>query len=126
LHALVAPVIIILLVITPVAESFLGSFFCGDHFLDCTFKLFVGQWVLSIEVLKLSFRSYPYGEIIDDLSFGDIMNLGAKFSKASIVFPEAFIFLLSISSKLHLGGQMSEDTYEVIAKSFLQIILALN
>jgi hypothetical protein len=59
-------------------------------------------------------------------SFGDIMNLGAKFSKASIVFLEAFVFLLSTSSKLHLGGRMSEDTYEVAAKSFLQIIPALN
>jgi hypothetical protein len=60
--------------------------------------------VLSVEVLKLPFGSYPHGEIIDDLSFSDIMNLGAKFSKASIVFLETFIFLLSTSSKLHPGG----------------------
>jgi hypothetical protein len=110
----------------PVTKSFLGSFFCGDHLLNRVFKLFVGQWVLSIEVLKLPFGSYPHGEIIDDFSFGDIMNLGAKFSKVSIVFLEAFVFLLSASSKLHPGGQMSEDTCEVVAKSFLQIILALN
>jgi hypothetical protein len=84
---LVAPIVIILSVITPVAESFPGSFFCGDHLLDGAFKLFVGQRVLSAEVLKLPFGSYPHGEIINDLSFGDIMNLGAKFSKASIVFP---------------------------------------
>jgi hypothetical protein len=101
---LVAPVVIILLVITPIAESLPGSFFYEDHLLDRAFKLFIGQWVLSAKVLKLPFGSYSHGEIIDDLSFGDIINLGAKFSKASIVFPEAFVFLLSTSSKLHLGG----------------------
>jgi hypothetical protein len=90
------------------------------------FKLFVGQRVFSVEVLKLPFSSYPHGEIIDDLLFGDIMNLGAKFSKASIVFSEGFIFLLSTSSKLYLGGRMSEDTREVAAESFLQIIPARN
>jgi hypothetical protein len=104
----------------------LGSFFYGDHLLDRAFKLFVGQRVLSVEVLKLQFGSYPHGEIIDDLLFSDIMNLGAKFSKASIIFPEAFVFLLSTSSKLHPGGRMSENTCEVAAKSFLQIISALN
>jgi hypothetical protein len=63
---------------------------------------------------------------MDDLSFDDIMNLGAKFSKMSIVFPKAFIFLLSTSSKLHPGSQMSEDTCEVATKSFLQIIPPRN
>jgi hypothetical protein len=76
--------------------------------------------------LKLPFGSYPHREIIDDLSFGDIMNMGAKFSKAPIVFLEAFVFILSTTSKLHLGGQVSEDTREVAAKSFLQIIPARN
>jgi hypothetical protein len=123
---LVAPIIIILPVITPVAESFPGSFFCGDHLLDRAFKLFVGQRVLLIKVLKLPLGSYPHGKIIDDLSFNDIMNLRVKFSEASIVFQEAFVFLLSTSSKLHPGGWMSEDTCEVAAKSFLQIILARN
>jgi hypothetical protein len=110
----------------PIAKSLSSSFFCGEHLLDCAFKLFVDQRVLSIEVLKLPFGSYPHGEIIDDLSLGDIMNLGAKFSKAPIVFREAFVFPLSTSSKLHSGGQMSEDTYKVAAISFLQIIPALN
>jgi hypothetical protein len=123
---LVAPVVIILLVITPIAKSLPVSFFYGDHLLDRTFKLFIGQRVLSAKVLKLPFGSHSHGEIIDDLSFGDIINLGAKFSKASIVFPEAFVFLLSTSSKLHLGGRMSEDTCEVAAKSFLKIIPGLN
>jgi hypothetical protein len=104
LPTLVAPVVIIFPVITLVTESFPGSFFCGDHLLDRAFKLFVGQQVLSAEVLKLPFSSYPCGEIIDDFSFGDIMNLGAKFSKASIVFLEAFVFLLSASSKLYPSG----------------------
>jgi hypothetical protein len=126
LSTLIAPVVIILPVITPVAKSFPGSFFCRDHLLDSAFKLIVGQRVLSAEVLKLPFGSYPHGEIIDDLSLGDIMNLGAKFSKASIVFLEAFVFFLSISSKLHPGGRVSEDTREVTAKSFLQIIPARN
>jgi hypothetical protein len=90
------------------------------------FKLFVGQWVLSAEVLKLPFGTYPHREIIDDLSLSDIMNLGAKFSKASIVFLEALIFLLSTSSKLHPGGRVSENTCEVTAKSFLYIIPARN
>jgi hypothetical protein len=126
LPTLVTPVVIIFPVITPVTESFPSSFFCGDHLLNRAFKLFVGQWVLSAEVLKLLFGSYPHGEIIDDFSFSDIMNLGVKFSKASIVFLEAFVFFLSASSKLHPGGQMSEDTCEVAAKSFLQIIPALN
>jgi hypothetical protein len=123
---LVAPVVIILPVIAPVAKSFPGSFFCRDHLLHSAFKLFIGQRVFSVEVLKLPFGSYPHREIIDDLSFGDIINLGVKFSKASIVFPKAFVFLLSTSSKLHPGGQMSEDTHEVTAKSFLQIIPARN
>jgi hypothetical protein len=101
---LVAPVIIILSVITPIAKSFSGSFFCRDHLLDSAFELLIGQRVFSVEVLKLPFGSYAHGEIIDDLSLGDIMNLGAKFSKASIVFPEPFVFLLSTSSKLHPGG----------------------
>jgi hypothetical protein len=123
---LVAPIIIILLVITPIAESFSGSFFYRDHLLDRAFKLFVSQRVLSIEILKLPLGSYPHGKIIDDLSFDDIMNLRVKFSEASIVFLEAFVFLLSTSSKLHLGGRMSEDTCKVAAKSFLQIIPARN
>jgi hypothetical protein len=123
---LVAHVVIILPVIAPIAKSFSGSFFCQDHLLYSAFKLFIGQRVFSVEVLKLPFGSYPHGEIIDDLSFGDIMNLGAKFSKASIVFPDDFVFLLSTSSELHSGGQMSEDTREVTAKSFLQIIPARN
>jgi hypothetical protein len=57
----------------PIAESYLGSFFCGDHLLDREFKLFVGLWVLFAEVLKLPFGSYPHGEIIDCLLFGDIV-----------------------------------------------------
>jgi hypothetical protein len=84
----------------PIAESLPSSFFYGDHLLDHAFKLFVGQRVLFVEVLKLPFGSYPHGEIINDLLLGDIMNLGAKFSKAPIAFPKAFIFLLSTSSKL--------------------------
>jgi hypothetical protein len=110
----------------PVAKSFLGSFFYRDHLLYSAFKLFIGQWVLSGKVLKLPFGTYPHGEIIDNLSLDDIMNLGAKFSKASIVFPEAFVFLLSTSPKLHPGDRMSEDTHEVATESFLQIIPARN
>jgi hypothetical protein len=48
----------------PAVESFPGSFFCGDYFRDGVFKLFVGQRVLSAEVLKLPFGSYIHGEII--------------------------------------------------------------
>jgi hypothetical protein len=123
---LVAPVVIFLPAIAPVAKSFLGSFFCRDHLLYNAFKLFIGQRVLSIEVLKLPFGTYPHREIIDNLSLDDIMNLGVKFSKASIVFQEAFILLLSTSSKLHSGSRVSKDTREVTAKSFLQIIPARN
>jgi hypothetical protein len=126
LSSLIAPIVIFLPVITSIAKSFSDSFFYRDHLLYSTFKLFVGQWVLFARVLKLPFGSYPHGEIINDLSLGDIMNLGAMFSKASIVFPGALIFLLSTSSKLYLGGQVSEDTYEVTAKSLLQIIPTRN
>jgi hypothetical protein len=101
---LVAPVVIVLPVIMPIAESLSGSFFCGDHLLDRAFKLFVSQQVLSTKVLKLPLGSYPHGKIIDDFSFGDIVNLRAKFFKASIVFLEAFVFLLSTSSSTRVAG----------------------
>jgi hypothetical protein len=119
---LVALVVEVLAIIPVIWEPLPGSLLYSNDLLDHALELFIGLRVLFIEVLKLPLGQYPAGEIFNNFSLGNIMNLSPQFSKATIIFPKTLALGLLTPPELYPSTRVGKDPCEIFGESLLKVV----